>query len=37
MLTDAPVITMLPVIDLKRTHEFDEKKPGLKPAGLRPD
>jgi catechol 2,3-dioxygenase-like lactoylglutathione lyase family enzyme len=37
MLTNAPVTTMLPVIDLKRARDFYEKKLGLEPAGLRPD
>jgi catechol 2,3-dioxygenase-like lactoylglutathione lyase family enzyme len=37
MLTNAPVTTMLPVIDLQRARDFYEKKLGLKPAGLKPD
>ena len=37
MLTNAPVTTMLPVIDLNRARDFYEKKLGLKPAGLKPD
>ena len=37
MLTNAPVTTMLPVIDLQRAREFYENKLGLKADGLRPD
>jgi catechol 2,3-dioxygenase-like lactoylglutathione lyase family enzyme len=37
MLANAPVTTILPVIDLDRAREFYEHKLGLTPAGLRPD
>ena len=37
MLANAPVTTMLPVIDLARARHFYEQKLGLIPAGLRPD
>ena len=37
MLTDAPVTTILPVIDLNRAREFYEKRLGLKPQGAKPD
>ncbi len=37
MLTDAPVTTILPVIDMQRAREFYEKKLGLNPVGLKPD
>jgi catechol 2,3-dioxygenase-like lactoylglutathione lyase family enzyme len=37
MLTDAPVTTILPVIDMNRARDFYENKLGLKPAGLKPD
>ncbi len=37
MLADAPVTTMLPVIDMARAREFYEKCLGLIPSGFRPD
>ncbi len=37
MLTNSPVTTILPVIDMKRARDFYEKKLGLRPAGSRPD
>ncbi len=37
MLTNAPVTTILPVIDLNRAREFYQYKLGLKPLGLRED
>lgn len=37
MLTQAPITTILPVIDLNRAREYYEKKLGLKPLGLRAD
>ena len=37
MLANAPVTTMLPVIDMKRARDFYENKLGLKPAGMKPD
>jgi len=37
MLTNAPVTTILPVMDMKRARDFYEKKLGLKPVGMKPD
>jgi catechol 2,3-dioxygenase-like lactoylglutathione lyase family enzyme len=37
MLTDAPVTTMLPVVDLQRARDFYERKLGLRLVGTRPD
>ena len=37
MLANAPVTTILPVIDMKRARDFYENKLGLKPAGEKPD
>lgn len=37
MLANAPVTTILPVIDLDRAREFYEHKLGMRPAGMRPD
>lgn len=37
MLTNAPVTTILPVMNMKRARDFYENKLGLKPAGVRPD
>ena len=37
MLSDAPVTTMLPVIDMARARDFYENRLGLKPGGLKPD
>jgi catechol 2,3-dioxygenase-like lactoylglutathione lyase family enzyme len=37
MLSNAPVTTMLPVIDLPRAREFYENRLGLRPVGLKPD
>jgi catechol 2,3-dioxygenase-like lactoylglutathione lyase family enzyme len=37
MLTNAPVTTMLPVMDMTRARDFYEKKLGLAPVGLKPD
>lgn len=37
MLADAPVTTILPVMDLPRAREFYEDKLGLRPVGFRPD
>lgn len=37
MLTNVPVTTILPVIDLKRARDFYENKLGLKPVGAKPD
>ena len=37
MLSDAPVTTMLPVIDMTRARDFYENRLGLKPGGLKPD
>lgn len=37
MLTNAPVITILPVIDLNRARDFYENKLGLIPKGAKPD
>lgn len=37
MLGNAPLTTVLPVIDMKRAREFYENKLGLQPNGLKPD
>ncbi|MGI9024081.1 MAG: VOC family protein [Burkholderiaceae bacterium] len=37
MLSNAPVTTILPVIDMKRARGFYEHKLGLKPVGMKPD
>jgi catechol 2,3-dioxygenase-like lactoylglutathione lyase family enzyme len=37
MLSNAPVTTMLPVIDLQRARDFYESRLGLTPVGLKPD
>lgn len=37
MLANAPVITILPVIDMERARDFYEHKVGLTPRGARPD
>jgi len=37
MLANAPVTTILPVINMKRARDFYENKLGLKPAGEKPD
>ena len=37
MLENAPMTTILPVIDMQRARGFYEKKLGLKPVGLKPD
>ena len=37
MLENAPMTTILPVIDMQRARGFYEKKLGLKPGGLKPD
>ena len=37
MLENAPMTTILPVIDMRRARGFYEKKLGLKPVGLKPD
>ena len=37
MLENAPLTTILPVIDMQRARGFYEKKLGLKPVGLKPD
>lgn len=37
MLANAPVTTLLPVMDMKRARDFYEHKLGLKPVGLKPD
>lgn len=37
MLANAPLTTMLPVIDLARARNFYEEKLGLPPVGARPD
>ncbi len=37
MLANAPVTTILPVIDLNRARDFYERKLGMRPAGIRPD
>ena len=37
MLTNSPVTTILPVIDMQRARDFYEKKLRLKPAGQKAD
>ncbi|MFL6664916.1 MAG: VOC family protein [Rhizobacter sp.] len=37
MLANAPVTTMLPVLDMARARDFYEAKLGLVPGGLKPD
>ena len=37
MLSNAPVTTILPVVDMQRARDFYEKKLGLVPGGLKPD
>jgi catechol 2,3-dioxygenase-like lactoylglutathione lyase family enzyme len=37
MLADAPVTTILPVVDMARARDFYERKLGLVPGGFRPD
>lgn len=37
MLANAPVTTMLPVIDMQRARNFYEGRLGLAPVGLKPD
>ena len=37
MLANAPVTTILPVIDMERARDFYENRLGLKPVGLKPD
>jgi len=37
MLTNAPVTTILPVMNMDRARDFYENKLGLKPIGLKPD
>lgn len=37
MLTNAPMTTILPVVDMQRARDFYENKLGLRPAGMRPD
>lgn len=37
MLSNAPVTTMLPVIDMQRARDFYEGRLGLTPAGFKPD
>ncbi|MFZ2540935.1 MAG: VOC family protein [Gallionella sp.] len=37
MLTNAPVTTILPVMNMKRARDFYENKLGLSPVGTRPD
>lgn len=37
MLENAPMTTILPVIDMQRARGFYEKKLGLKPVGMKPD
>ena len=37
MLTQAPVVTILPVKDMDRARDFYEKRLGLTPQGARPD
>jgi predicted enzyme related to lactoylglutathione lyase len=37
MLANAPITTILPVMDMQRARNFYEKKLGLKPAGMKPD
>jgi catechol 2,3-dioxygenase-like lactoylglutathione lyase family enzyme len=37
MLSTAPVVSILPVIDMRRAREFYERKLGLKPIGEKPN
>ena len=37
MLTEAPVTTMLPVVDMARARAFYEGRLGLRPGGFKPD
>ena len=37
MLANAPVTTILPVVNMQRARDFYENKLGLKPVGLKPD
>ena len=37
MLSNAPVTTILPVIDMQRARDFYETRLGLKPVGLKPN
>lgn len=37
MLSNAPVTTILPVMDLTRARDFYENKLGLTPVGMKPD
>ena len=37
MLANAPVTTMLPVVDIARAREFYEGRLGLTPGGFKPD
>ena len=37
MLINAPVTTILPVMNMKRARDFYENKLGLKPVGMKPD
>jgi len=37
MLENAPVTTILPVMDMKRARDFYENKLGLIPVGMKPD
>ncbi len=37
MLTNAPLTTILPIVDMSRARDFYENKLGLKPDGQKPD
>ena len=37
MLTNAPVTTILPVVNMERARNFYEKRLGLEPVGQKPD
>ncbi len=37
MLTDAPLTTLLPVVDVQRARDFYERKLGLQHVGTKPD
>ena len=37
MLSNAPMTTILPVVDMQRARDFYEHKLGLRPVGMRPD
>ena len=37
MLTNAPVTTILPVVNMERARDFYEKRLGLEPVGQKPD